>query len=65
MSGGVDDRDGMFNPLSDAEFCEGERAVPASKGENLRPTVPVPAAASTPDWRRLRPKDAMGEPEGI
>ena len=65
MSGGVDNRDGLFKPLSDAEFCEADRGVTASKGDHLRPAVPVPADAPTPDWHRLRPKEAMGEPEGI
>ena len=65
MSGGVDNRDGLFKPLSDAEFCEADRAVTAGNGEDLRPAVPVPADAPTPDWHRLRPKEAMGEPEGI
>ena len=65
MSGGVDNCDGLFKPLSDAEFCEADRAVTASNGEDLRPAVPVPADAPTPDWHRLRPKEAVGEPEGI
>ena len=56
--------DGMFEPFNEAELREAERTAPASKGEDPRPIVPVPAHAPAPDWRRLRPREAMGEPVG-
>ena len=56
--------EGMFRPLNDAECREAERPQRAGKGEGPQPIIPVPAHAPMPDWRRLRPKGAVGEPSG-
>ena len=62
MSGVVNDRNGMFAPLSDSELREAERAMPTGKGEEPEPIIPAPADAPEVDWSRLRPKNAIGDP---
>ena len=56
--------DGMFGPLNEDELREAERTAPASKDADPRPIVPAPADAPDPDWRRLRPLKAKGDPVG-
>ena len=56
--------DGMFGPLNEDELREAERAAPTSKDVDPRPIVPAPADAPDPDWRRLRPLKAKGDPVG-
>ena len=56
--------DGMFGPLNEDELREAERAAPTSKDADPRPIVPAPADAPDPDWRRLRPLKAKGDPVG-
>ena len=62
MSGVVNDCNGMFAPLNDAEIRGAERAMPTAKGEEPEPIIPVPVDAPEPDWLRLRPKEATGDP---
>lgn len=64
MSGEVDDREGMFEPFSDAELSKAKRAAPVGMGEKPGPIVPASVNAPDPDWRRLRPPKAKGEPVG-
>ena len=64
MSGVVNDCNGMFAPLSDAELREAERATPVDRNEKPEPLVPVPTDAPSPDWAGLRPEEAVGEPVG-
>ena len=65
MSGVVNDPKGMFAPLRDDELRASERAAPADKKEDSRPIIPVPVDAPEPDWSRLLPVDAVGDPVGI
>ena len=62
MSGIVNDLNGMFAPLSDAELQEAERAMPVAKREEPEPIIPAPIDAPEPDWLRLRPQEATGDP---
>ena len=57
--------DGMFEPLSDAELRESQRAAPLDESEASHPIVPVPVDVPDPDWHRLRPKEAKSDPVGI
>ena len=41
---------------------ESERAAPTSKKDDYRPVIPVPEDAPAPDWRKLQPKEATGDP---
>ena len=62
---GEDDGDGMFDPLSPEERRAGERAAPVGRKDEYTPVTPVPDDAPDPDWNKLRPPDAVGDPVGI
>ncbi len=53
---------GMFDPLSPEEFQAGKHSVPRDNTDDYRPIVPVPGSAPPPNWRKLRPKEAVGDP---
>ena len=48
MSGVGDDRNGMLAPLSDTEFREAERAMPAAKGEGPERSSPLRSTRLSP-----------------
>ena len=56
--------DAMFAPLRDAELRVSEHVAPVDKSEASQPIVPVPIDVHDPDWHRLCPPDAKGNPVG-
>ena len=56
---------GMFDPLSPEERRAGEHVAPAGRKDDYTPVIPVPEDAPDPDWRKLRPKEAKGDPEHV
>ena len=57
-----DDRDEMYKPLSPEELKAGEQNTSDDSGVAYEPLVPVPETAPTPEWNKLRPKEATGDP---
>ena len=57
-----DGKGDMFRPLSPEERQAGGRVAPNGKKDDYRPVVPVPKDAPDPDWDKLRPKEATGDP---
>ena len=60
----TDRSDAMFEPFTVDELQAAERAAPVDTNEKPEPLVPVPTDAPSPDWARLRPEEAIGEPVG-
>ena len=52
----------MFRDLSPDWPQAGARVAPAGKRNDYRPVIPVPPDAPNPDWGKLRPKEATGDP---
>ena len=53
---------GMFDPLSPEERRAGEHAASQANTDDYKPIVPVPDNVPDPDWDKLRPKEATGDP---
>ncbi len=54
----------MFHRLSPDDRRAGEHAVRAGEKDDYTPVIPVPKDAPAPDWNKLRPKEAIGDPVG-
>ena len=59
------DKGEMFRDLSPDEPEAGVRAAPTGKKDDYRPVIPVPEDAPAPDWDKLRPQEAIGDPVKI
>ena len=57
-----DGRGDMLEPLSTEERWLGEHAASNGNKDDYKPEVPVPEDAPDPDWTKLRPKEATGDP---
>ena len=56
------DKGDMFHRLSPDDRRAGEHAVRAGEKDDYTPVIPVPKDAPAPDWNKLRPKEAIGDP---
>ena len=52
----------MFRPLSPEERRAGEHIAFQANTDDYKPVVPVPENTPDPDWDKLRPKEATGDP---
>ena len=56
------DKGEMFRPQSPDWHQAGACLAPAGKRDDYRPVIPVPPDAPNPDWRALRPPEAISDP---
>ena len=56
------DKGKMFHRLSPDERQAGEHGAPAGEKDDYTPVIPVPKDAPAPDWNKLRPTKATGDP---
>ena len=56
------DKGKMFHRLSPDERQAGEHGAPAGEKDDYTPVIPVPKDAPAPDWNKLRPTEATGDP---
>ena len=59
------DKGKMFHRLSPDERQAGEHGAPAGEKDDYTPVIPVPKDAPAPDWNKLRPTEATGDPVWI
>ena len=52
----------MFLRLSPDDRRAGEHGAPAGEKDDYTPVIPVPKDAPAPDWNKLRPTKATGDP---
>ena len=56
------DKGKMFLRLSPDDLRAGEHGARAGEKDDYTPVIPVPKDAPAPDWNKLRPTDATGDP---